>query len=539
MALTPQQQAAVDFIVHTSTHGGLLARAGTGKSFTIVEMVTAAAKKEPRAYIQVCAFNKPIQMEMEAKIKKAGFKFPQVQVQTAHAMGFGLVRQRYTDVKVDDNKVANIIKIRADKGDIACVNFATQIAALVSFAKIDAVGFFDHSPIGDYRTWVNLADAHNLNDVEETDQLDMIIVAAQEVYKESLAITNVVDYSDMILFPLIKNIAVKYTKNYIFVDEAQDLGPAKSALIRKFLARNGRIMIVGDDRQSIYQFAGASCSALSDLILDFNATILPLNVTFRCPKKVVELVNSNVPDFTAHPDNIDGEILFNMKSLPVDFLTGYACKHCSRFMNVTSLDAVFTTVCECGKNHGNDWEPRSDAILCRNTAPLMQTAYALIKKKIPCKVEGKEIGKGLKNLALRWKVKSLDALLKKLDTYAEREIQKANAKNKPAKAEAIRDQVDSLVFVINEVLLSGRHDVASLISDLDNLFGDQVGNNVVLLATYHRSKGREWHRVYLLNHSTLCPSKYARKEEELKQESNLEYVAETRTKHVLGFLELA
>ncbi|MFK5282982.1 hypothetical protein ACI3PL_25780, partial [Lacticaseibacillus paracasei] len=64
---------------------------------------------------------------------------------------------------------------------------------------------------------------------------------------------------------------------------------------------------------------------------------------------------------------------------------------------------------------------KEDAILCRNTAPLITTAYALISKGIACRVEGREIGTGLLKLARRWKIATLDALIKKLDDYEARQ----------------------------------------------------------------------------------------------------------------------
>jgi superfamily I DNA/RNA helicase len=50
------------------------------------------------------------------------------------------------------------------------------------------------------------------------------------------------------------------------------------------------------------------------------------------------------------------------------------------------------------------------------------------------------------------------------------------------------------------------------------------------LCTIHRSKGREWQRVYLIGRNRYMPSSYARLDWELEQERNLMYVAVTRSK---------
>ena len=57
-----------------------------------------------------------------------------------------------------------------------------------------------------------------------------------------------------------------------------------------------------------------------------------------------------------------------------------------------------------------------------------------------------------------------------------------------------------------------------------------------MLATYHRSKGREWPRVFLLEHHLRCPSKAARQPWQLEQEGNLAYVAITRAQEDLIYV---
>src|SRR5690606_34207643 len=216
--------------------------------------------------------------------------------------------------------------------------------------------------------------------------------AAQPVYRASLAQADVIDFDDMILFPLIKNLRVRWPKDLVIVDEAQDLSRTRQALARLFVKpRTGRMVIVGDDRQAIYGFSGADAEALPNLIKSFNATALPLSVTWRCPKAVVAEAPQYVPDIVAAPEAPEGEA-----------------------QAVVDLPEVMT--------------PGADAILCRNTAPLIGLAYKLIRAGIPAKVEGRAIGDGLKALAQRWKVTTVAGLLHRLETWEDREIAKAQVK---------------------------------------------------------------------------------------------------------------
>jgi superfamily I DNA/RNA helicase len=53
----------------------------------------------------------------------------------------------------------------------------------------------------------------------------------------------------------------------------------------------------------------------------------------------------------------------------------------------------------------------------------------------------------------------------------------------------------------------------------------------------HRAKGREWPRVFLLDYHARCPSYYAKKPWQIRQEYNLMYVALTRAQKELVFVD--
>lgn len=179
-----------------------------------------------------------------------------------------------------------------------------------------------------------------------------------------------------------------------------------------------------------------------------------------------------------------------------------------------------------------------DAVLCRNTAPLISAAYKLIRAGKACKVEGRAIGEGLIALANRWKVKTIDTLLKRLEDYEAREVQKAAAKGNDAKVEEVQDKCETLRQICSAVTLKGGSTVADVGAFIVSLFADGAdADRQVILATYHRSKGREWERVFLWEHSTRCPSKAAKQDWEFTQEENLSYVAITRAKSELYFVE--
>lgn len=504
MTPTPQQAKFIEVLVTTTSNIALVARAGTGKTSTIILGVVAYAAQNPEDEILVLAYNKAIADEVGGKLKAAGFTdWRKVSASTVHALGWSVVRFtfRLTNDDIDDKKVLKIVDALAqgntDEAD-ACRRYGLQVTQLVRYAKQAGFGFFNHLPIGSVDAWHELADHFDVNGLDDTSEADLVVAAAQEVYRRSLAQTTVVDFDDMVLWPLIKNLRVKYTKDLIIGDEAQDWSPVRQALARKFLRPfSGRLVIVGDDRQAIYGFSGADAQALRNMTEAVQAVTLPLSITWRCPKAVVALAQTLVPDIEAAPEAPEGEVL-RVAEMPKDVKVG-------------------------------------DAILCRNTAPLIAEAYRLIRAKVPAKVEGRQIGEGLKALVGRWKVKTIDALLNRLEDYEAREVQKAMAKGNESKVAEVQDRVATIREICQACTLERRTQVDDVRAHIDALFADG-DTKAVTLATYHRSKGREWDRVLLLEHSSRCPSRGARQAWQVEQEKNLAYVAYTRAKKTLVFV---
>lgn len=499
MLRTPQQQNFIDAILAAAKRGGgenfcLQARAGSGKTSTVMELVDEYAREFPQHEITLCAFNASASKELGDKLKKRGHNDWRLRnAATIHSLGLSTLKYTFKP-KVDANKVRDLI--RAQNAPIY-VEHEANIQRLVGFAKLEGFGFFNDAQIGDTSAWYRIAEHYDINGFDDTSQMDDVVAAAQHIYRLSLDLTNVVDFDDMILFPLVKNLRVKWQKDLLVVDEAQDTGRARQALLRKFVKPKGIMIVVGDDRQGIYGFAGAQANALDLLIEDLSMKVLPLTICWRCPQSVIKQAQTLVPDIEWAPNAAEGEIL-RMEALP-------------------------------------ETQP-TDAILCRNTAPLIEQAYSLLRKGVACKVEGREIGTGLLRLVNRWKrVSSIAQFLVKLDDYKEREIQKAIARGNEAKAEEVKDRCETLVHLCNVCIDRQQASLDDLRKFITDMFADDV-SGVVTLCTYHRSKGREWKRVFLLEHAKRCPSRWAKQDWQKQQEANLAYVAITRAMETLVYL---
>lgn len=501
-APTPQQQAILGYLADPA-NGSLtiLARAGTGKTTTSLLVVNQEAALRPNAEVVVCAYNKAIADEIRGKLIEAGHVGRNVQAATVHSLGNALVRFAFNNPVIDAKKIEALVASLALSPDPThsrvAATYGELVARVVRVAKQAGVGFFPECPITDVRTWHDLMAHFDLDEIDDPEDSAGIVRAAQEVYSMSLRDVGRIDFDDMVLFPLIKNIRVRFQKDMILVDEAQDLSRTRQALVRKLLKPSGRMVIVGDDRQAIYGFSGADAQGLARLTATMNAKTLPLSISWRCAASVIRRAQTIVPDIQAAPGARQGEVI-NIEELPTD------------------LD-------------------QETAILCRNTAPLISTAYGLLAKGTPCKVEGRDIGENLLTLIKRLKVKTLDQLLHRVDVYEDRERQKHEAKGQDDKIAALADHCDAIRAIGHACIKDGRTTVAELVEFVRAMFEDSP-KGCVTLATYHRSKGREWERVILVEHDQRCPTKYARQPWQKEQERNLAYVAMTRAKHTLAFL---
>jgi superfamily I DNA/RNA helicase len=142
----------------------------------------------------------------------------------------------------------------------------------------------------------------------------------------------------------------------------------------------------------------------------------------------------------------------------------------------------------------------------------------------------------LVKLAKRWKVKTLNSLTDRLETYLDRETQKLRSKGKDSAAGALEDKVECLRTLIAKCQSEGKHSLKDLEVLILGMFSDGNNNpnpNLVTLCSSHKSKGLEWDRVFLLGRADFMPSPWATKEWMKVQESNLVYVSLTRAKRDL------
>ena len=176
-----------------------------------------------------------------------------------------------------------------------------------------------------------------------------------------------------------------------------------------------------------------------------------------------------------------------------------------------------------------DFTPTS-AILCRNNAPLISFAFSLIERGIGLRIAGRDFAKQLTDLINKSTARDLTELQLKLSQSRERERRRALAADNASALAAVEDKYNCL-----DLFLTHAEDLDDLLSRITSLFSD-TNLGLLTLSTVHKSKGLEWPKVFILDAPTLMPAKFAKLPWQQQQEQNLIYVAVTRAKLDLVYI---
>jgi len=501
---TPEQQAILSAVKDSKDSLMVTAMAGTGKTSTLV-MLANALPVQPAIAL---AFNVTIKKELEKR-------FPSYwKIMTLNGLGHRAWMNaiRGKTVTLDERKLGRIITavfkdFQYQGNEDAWASIRTLVSKAMQAGIVPASrphkGFRPDTP----EQWAMLADELWLQDIGEEE-----IGLAREILTRSVAegFEGTISFDDQIYLPVCFN--GQFPRFPLLLgDEVQDWSVMNRVMAQR--SCSGRFILVGDPRQSIYAFRGADSNSMERLrALRPKWIDLPLSVTFRCPKIVVDRQQKHAPGFTAFHTNAIGEVKKHQRYIPG--ATEDAGPKTWDWQWVETFNAA-----------------RSIAVLSRNNAPLLKIAFKLLRSNVPVTMLGRDIGKTL--VALSKKVlpdddmKAPECVLA-VNQWRDNQIALANANGQEEKVANIHDQTECLLAVIE----GAKAETASAIRwYLRELFERSSGH--VVISTIHRAKGLEWDTVLHLDPWRI-PSKFAQQNPvQMQQEMNLLYVAETRCKRLL------
>lgn len=314
---------------------------------------------------------------------------------------------------------------------------------------------------------------------------------------------KVIDFTDMIYWPVKWDLHVT-PYMWVFVDECQDLSPMQRKMIAKTVnPKGGRIVLVGDPNQAIYAFAGADSDSFELSVKEWNCQVMPLNTTRRCAA-IVTLHSANlVPAFVCPPEKPRG-------------------------MVVWWDEKKATKVLEPG-----------DLVVCRLKGPVVALCIDLLGVGKAATILGADLAASL--IAVLEKLEgrndfAFDRLPEIIDSYENAQVERFLKKFDEAAAEFVRDTCAALRVLVERAVDQGMRDMAGLKYSIEGIFSKDKKDNVITLATVHKSKGLEAKRVFILKPDKLPLNFPGMSAEGRRQEINLDYVARTRAKDTLVYL---
>lgn len=474
-----RQLAIFDAYEQTRKNIAISATAGAGKSQTIIE---CCKRTSPGKKVLFMAFNKSIAEELKLKVPE------NIEVNTFHSKGLKVLFYNFSfKMKLSENKCFQLARKVLDIKEIP---YKQQMRYL--FELQDIWNAIRMNLLVDYERDIPYICIEK--DIEFRDRMIQDIQKIEfEWSKSALKINGnkefQMDFTDMLWLPYTLLNDENFPKyDVVFLDEVQDQNTLQRELTQQFVKpKFGRLISVGDEKQCIYQFSGSSVSNFRLLQNLPNTVVLPLDVTYRCAKRIVEeakTVFSNGIEYA--PNATEGLV---------------------RDGDVTETKD-------------------GDFVLCRNNLPLIEVFVILLEKGRKATIKGKDFGEAL--CAILDKIEKIEDLEKLKEEKIQKIMEKGVSYQVALQNPTYLNLVEKCSILIQ--LYRIWNNINELEAHIKQIYTEDIEG--VVLSTIHKSKGLEANRVFFLN-SNLIPSSHAITQDALYSEMCLKFVAITRAKKEL------
>jgi superfamily I DNA/RNA helicase len=511
------QNNIFEFIQHGTGNAVISAVAGSGKTTTLIHALKLIPTDKSILFL---AFNKSISNELKERVPETD----NIHVKTVHGFGYNTMRMN-NEVEIDNHKYRKLFRDVVDsyttKNNKLLEKYKFKreqlddVSKMFNTLKLEEINYNDF--VSNVINLCNLGRLHLINielkvagvlelnklsDIHSIPNEDGEASVAWYLIKLGVHYSSVVDFTDMVSLPNILNLPTE-TYDYVFIDECQDLNTCQRMLMEKSIKpETGRFIAVGDPKQAIYAFAGADYESYKKLCNIPNTIQLPLSVTYRCSPLIVDRVKH-----------------INQDIEPLE----------GRDLGVVLDDFSYKDVKD------------GDMVLCRQTFPVVSLCIKYITQGKKAYIIGSDISLSLvtmiNNCQRKTEEFTMENVFSRLYDEKSKMIDKIVTNHKLSRGEA---ETHSQVIMFNEkiqvieALSEGLTNPNDVINKIQTIFSD-TRKSGICLSNIHKSKGLESERVFILQ-PELMPSKYAKLDWQIEQENNLMYVAYTRAKSTLGFI---
>jgi DNA helicase-2/ATP-dependent DNA helicase PcrA len=296
----------------------LQAGPGTGKTRTLMKRLAGllAENVDPGSVLVVTFSNRAAGELAERITAMAPEAAPRIWIGTFHAFGLDLVRRYHEALGLP---VSPILFDRSDAIEVLedilptlpLVHYRNLWdPAMVLRDMVNAISRAKDELVG-AATYRELAEQMLQRAQTEDDRVAAEkaceVARVYELYQEALCERDAVDFGDLIMRPamLLEEQSAVRTQlqlrhRHILVDEYQDVNRASAQLLQALAGDGRRLWVVGDARQSIYRFRGASSANLQRFLTEYpNAATGALARNYRSSREVLNLVEGFARDMDA------------------------------------------------------------------------------------------------------------------------------------------------------------------------------------------------------------------------------------------------
>lgn len=500
--------------------------AGCGKSKTMEMSLKVWHEGHPYGKSAYLVFNKRQKEEFEPRMKS----IKSCNVMTMHGYGFkaiaayarqhGIVMPKHA---VDgkkykeylQNHVCELSTIYQIEWDAPTQSeYRSNVLELLDKSMLNLLTY--ESADEEFERMVDMYDIDIMADeVEVTKKLLKMAAIIPDLSKEGC-----LNFTDMIYLACTNESISKLlpTYNVAVGDECQDFNACTQKMLKMATRNGGKWVAVGDPKQAINGFAGSLCDSY-DKLYEAADNHFELTYNFRCGKAICELAAEIVPELKAWEGAKEGEVV-----------------HTNTLTDIKL----------------------GDLVLCRKTAPIIKLCLRYLAKGISASVVGNDIADGIAKLIIsvckgkkktrgsrgRYANKITDCTIAEVLIYLDEELQKlkeaqlkAGYKDNSPVVETLTDKIE-IVKAIAEC--DGVYTPDDIVTKLRNVTKEiQSGDEslYIRLSSIHRAKGAEADNCFILLPNKLPLVWDGQKEWQYEQEVNLKYVAITRAKKRLVWVD--
>ncbi len=392
---TPIPDASQDrAVAHRGTPFQLQAGPGTGKTRTLIKRIKALIKDgvDPSSILIMTFSNRAAGELSERLIASVPDQAARIWVGTFHAFGLDLVRRHYDRLDLSSNPQL------FDRSDaISVLEEILPTLPLIHYRNLwdpamvlrDIIGAFSRAkdelidPI-QYRKLAEAMLATSSSEEKDRIAAEKCLEIAQiyTLYERAIRERGAVDFGDLIMRPalLLENddavrTATQLRHRHILVDEYQDINRASARLLKAVAGAGTNLWVVGDARQSIYRFRGASSANMVKFSDDYTGAIIDkLDINYRSKSEIVKSFVSVALQMGASNSMLPLSLNANQGA-------GGGKPQISRYDTLEDEEAGVAASVLNLKNEGVKF--RDQAVLCRSNRRLNEIASALETRGIP------------------------------------------------------------------------------------------------------------------------------------------------------------